>query len=216
MSRPAAVIVGGSVSGLATALALGERGHSIRVLERSDQPPDGPVDKVAEIWERPTVPQSAHSHILTSLGVRVLREHAPWLLGSALDEGARLLDLTGAVPPTVRGFVREPADDELVALAIRRPARELMLYRAARAMPSVTISHSTTVRGLLLNPSTSRVSGVLTHHGEHVPARIVVDATGRKAASRSWLVAAGVPVADDLTSHTHLRGRTAGRRPSLA
>ncbi|MGH3671257.1 MAG: NAD(P)-binding protein, partial [Pseudonocardiaceae bacterium] len=89
MSRPAAVIVGGSISGLATALALGDRGYSIRVLERSDQPPDGPVDKVAEIWERPTVPQSPHSHVLTSLGVRVLRERAPWLLGAALDEGAR-------------------------------------------------------------------------------------------------------------------------------
>lgn len=205
---PPAIVVGGSLSGLATALALAERGCAVRVLERAAPPPEGPAGKAGELWERPTAPQSGHSHILTSLGVRVLRERAPYLLDAAIHEGARLLDLTEAVPPTVKGFVRETADDELVALAMRRPALDLVLQRAVGSRRGVTLSYGTTVRGLLLDRSRSTVSGVVTDRGERIPARIVVDATGRRAESRTWLAVAGVPVADDLTSPTHLRGFT--------
>ncbi|MEU3754211.1 FAD-dependent oxidoreductase [Streptomyces olivoreticuli] len=204
MTAPAAapaVVVGGSIAGLATALALAERGFPVRVLERSDPPPQGPAAKAAGLWERPTVPQSDHSHILTSLGVRVLREFAPWLLESALMEGARLLDLTEAAP----AGPRESADDDLVALAVRRTFLELLLYRAVHDLPGVTFDHGTTVWSLLLDPSRTRVTGVVTDLGEHVPARFVVDATGRRAASLSWLTDAGIPVGEDLTGPTELR-----------
>ncbi|MFE9405169.1 FAD-dependent oxidoreductase [Streptomyces sp. NPDC006530] len=195
------VVVGGSIAGLATALALAERGLPVRVLERSAPPPEGPAAKAAELWERPTVPQSGHSHILTSLGVRVLRRRAPWLLESALADGAQLLDLTAAAP----AGPREPADDDLVALAVRRTFLELLLYRGVRNLPGVTLEHGTTVRGLLLDPSRTRVTGVVTDLGAPVPARYVVDATGRRAASLSWLADAGLPVGVDLTGPTELR-----------
>ncbi|TPQ18604.1 FAD-dependent oxidoreductase [Streptomyces sporangiiformans] len=197
MTAPAVVVVGGSVAGLATALALAERGFAVRVLERSAPPPEGPVEKAAELWHRPTVAHSGHSHILNSLGVRVLRRSAPRLLDTALEEGARLLDLTWAAPTR--------ADRELVALAVRRPVLELLLHRAVSALPTVTIDHSAAVRGLLLDPSGSQARGVLTDSGAQVPARFVVDATGRKAAARAWLRDAGTPVGEDLTDPTHLR-----------
>ncbi|MEU1779071.1 FAD-dependent oxidoreductase [Streptomyces abikoensis] len=197
-----AVVVGGSFTGLATALALAGRGLPVRVLERSEPPPEGPAGKAAELWQRPTVPQSDHSHILTSLGVRVLRRRAPSLLETALEEGARLLDLMDAAPP---GTGRQEGDHELVALAARRPFLELLLYRAVRDLPGVTIEHGTTVRSLILDASRTRVSGVVTACGERIPARFVVDATGRRAAALSWLAEAGVPVGDDLTGPTRLR-----------
>ncbi len=197
------MVVGGSVAGLATALALAERGFPVRVLERSAPPPEGPVDKAAELWQRPTVPQSDHSHILTSLGVRVLRQRAPHLLDAAQEEGARLLDLTRAAPTDT--FDKEADDHELVALAVRRPLLELLLYRAVRALPGVTFDHGTAVRGLLLDPDRSRVAGVVTDRGEQVPARFVVDATGWKAAALAWLRKSGVPVGEDLVGTTQLR-----------
>ncbi|MCY0939423.1 NAD(P)-binding protein [Streptomyces sp. H34-S4] len=200
-----AVVVGGSIAGLAAALALAERGFPVRVLERSAPPPHGPAAKAAELWDRPTVPQGDHSHILTSLGVRVLRRSAPWLLESALAEGAQLLDLTEAGSA---GGPREPADDELVALAVRRTVLELLLYRAVCDLPGVTVDHGTTVRSLLFDPPGSRVTGVVTELGEHLPARFVVDATGRRAAALSWLTDAGIPVGEDLTGPTQLRGFT--------
>ncbi|MEV7293565.1 FAD-dependent oxidoreductase [Streptomyces microflavus] len=196
------VVVGGSFAGLATALALAGHGFRVRILERSAPPPEGPVAEAAGLWDRPTVPQSDHSHILTSLGVRVLRRSAPWLLEKAMAEGARLLDITEAAP--VAG-PREPADYDLVALAARRTLLELLLYRAVRDLPGVTLDHGTTVRSLLFDPPRSRVTGVVTEHGKRLPARFVVDATGRRAASLSWLADAGIPVGEDLMAPTRLR-----------
>lgn len=200
----AVVIAGGGVAGLALALALGERGHRVRVLEQGEPPPQGPVVESAERWQRPTVPQAAHDHILNSLGVRVLRRHAPAVLDVALKEGARLLDLTSAAP----AGRREPGDDDLVTLVARRSLLDLVLHQAVRALPGVRVSHRSTVARLLLAPDGSaghRATGVVTRSGETIPADLVVDASGRRSVSRYWLTAAGLPVPDDLTDPSCLR-----------
>ncbi|WP_051695594.1 hypothetical protein [Streptomyces sp. NRRL S-244] len=202
------VIAGGGTAGLALALALGGRGHRVRVLERSEPPPDGPLVKSAELWERPSVPQAGHDHILNALGVRTLRSCAPAVLDAALAEGARLADLTTAAPP---GPV-EPGDEELVTLLVRRSVLDLVLHRAVGALSEVTFSHRTTVAGVLTAPSGPtglRVTGVVTDGGERIPADLVVDASGRRCASRAWLAAAGLPAAGDLTgpSRLHAFGR---------
>ncbi|MGP8298523.1 NAD(P)/FAD-dependent oxidoreductase [Streptomyces inhibens] len=201
-----AVIAGGSVAGLATALALAEAGYRVRVLERAAPPPEGPAGSVAAGWRRPTVPQSHHSHTLTSLGVRVLRERAPQVLHAALEAGAALLDLTTVAPRADGGFTREPADAELAALAIRRSVLDLVLYRVVRADPRIEVSHGVTVRHLVLDGSRRRVRGVVDAGGRHLAADVVVDAGGRRGLARSWLADAGVPVAEDLSSPSGLRG----------
>lgn len=199
------VIAGGGIAGLTLALALGRRGHRVRVLERSEQPPDGPVVKSAELWQRPLVPQALHDHVLNALGVRTLRRHAPDVLEAALAAGARLLDVTTAAP----GDLQAVGDEDLVTLVCRRPVFDLVLHRAVQDLPEVTVSHRTTATALLLEtsgPSGHRVRGVVTADGERIPANLVVDASGRRSASRSWLAAAGVAVPDDLTGPSQLRG----------
>ncbi|NDK23997.1 FAD-dependent oxidoreductase [Streptomyces sp. TR1341] len=193
------VVVGGGVAGPATALALARRGLPVRLLDRGVPPPDGPAAKAAQLWERPTVPQCGHSHILNSLGVRALRQWAPDVLCTLLEEGAGLLDVTAAAPGA---GVRDP---ELVALAARRNLLDLVLHRAVADEPWATVEYGTTVRGVWLDAARSRVRGVATDRGERIPARLVVDATGRRAASRVWLADAGVQVADDLTATSRLR-----------
>ncbi|MGW2261687.1 FAD-dependent oxidoreductase [Streptomyces sp. NPDC001780] len=203
---PTAVIAGGSVAGLASALALSGAGYRIVVLEREAPPPAGPVTEAAGPWRRSLVPQSSHSHTLTSLGVRLLRAHAPEVLRAALAAGAPLLDLTVARPPGAPGGAREA--DDLVALGCRRTTLELLLYRAVCAVPDVTVRHGQAVGGLELSPAGDRVRAAVTGAGERVPADVVVDATGRAALSRGWLRAAGVPVADDRISPSGLTGFT--------
>ncbi|MCR8574760.1 FAD-dependent oxidoreductase [Streptomyces sp. Isolate_219] len=200
------VIVGGSVAGLATALALSGSGHRVRVLERADAPPEGPLEEAVRAWRRPTVPQAVHSHTLTSVGVGVLRARAPGLLARMVDAGAELLDLTEALPASVRDRSRKADDDELVALACRRNVFELLLYRAVRELPHVHSDRNVVVRDLVIDPSTDRVRAVVTAGGEKIPADVVIDATGRRAQSRHRLAGTGIPVADDRTAPSALTG----------
>lgn len=203
-----AVVAGTGIAGLAGALALHGIGHRVLVLERGAEPPAGEVAAAAGRWARPTVPQGIHSHTLTSLGVKVLRERAPHVLDAALAAGAQLLDLTEALPKGAADGGREPGDEELVALGCRRTALELVLYRAVAALPGVEIRHGRAVGALELDPGDGRVRAVRTDGGERIAADVVIDATGRQAAARSWLRAAGVPVAEDRVGPSGLSGFT--------
>ncbi|MFD5159701.1 NAD(P)/FAD-dependent oxidoreductase [Streptomyces hawaiiensis] len=203
---PTAIIAGGSVAGLASALALSGIGYRVLVLERAPQPPTCSMDEATSRWERPTVPQGLQSHTLTSLGVRVLRERAPQVLAAARAAGALTLDLTQALPADAIDSAREARDSELVALGIRRSSLEILLHRTVGDLADVTIRHDTTVAGLELAPKGRRVRALITGKGERIPADIVVDATGRRALSRRWLRYAGIPVATDRTSPSGLAG----------
>lgn len=201
-----AIVVGGSIAGLAIALALSEAGYQVRVLERSVPPPEGPVEQAVRDWHRPSVPQAIHSHTLTSVGVRTLRRRAPQVLTAALEAGAELLDLLEALPPLIEDRAREVGDDDLVALACRRTVLEQLLYRTVRDLPGVRFHHRTVVRGLVLDTSGEQVRGVHTADGEMLPTSLVIDATGRRAESREWLTQAAISVAEDLVEPSGITG----------
>lgn len=203
-----AVIVGGSVAGLACAVALSGAGYRVLVLEGAPEPPPGPLAHAAPLWRRGTVPQAAHGHVLTSLGVRVLHERAPRVLAQVLAAGALHLDLTRALPAGATDGAREPGDDGLVALGCRRSLLELVLHRYAAPLPGVAFRHGRTVDAVELDPGAHRVRAVLTRGGGRIPADVVVDATGRRALSRAWLRGCGVPLAEDLTGPSGLSGHT--------
>ncbi|MFD7665023.1 FAD-dependent oxidoreductase [Streptomyces sp. NPDC059788] len=195
---PQAVVAGGSIAGLGTALALSGAGYRVHVLERGAPPPDGPPAEVSHLWPRPTAPQVVQAHTLTSLGVRTLRERAPKVLDALIATGARIFHLVDALPPGVEDRTGAVGDDELVALACRRTVLELVLHRFVRELPEVRISYGTKVAGLMTDAGGDRVRGVVTEDGSRLTADAVVDATGRRSESRAWLAAAGVPLADDV------------------
>lgn len=219
MSR--VVVAGGSVAGLAAALALAGHGRRVTILERGGPPPEGSAGLAGERWSRPTVPSWRHAHTLPSLGVSVLFDRAPQVIEAAQCAGAVLLDLVRAMPPHPPG--RMTGDEELVALACRRPTLELVLYRIVRELPGVEIRHGVRVTGLTLSTRGTRgtrVTGVevgggaaggraagggAAGGGDRIPAEIVLDATGRRAEARSWLAAAGIELPADQTRPSHMR-----------
>lgn len=210
---PSAVVVGGGPAGLAAALALHRIGWDAHVIEGSPPPPVAALDNTGDpgaalAWYRPSVPQAQQSHTLTSLGIRTLRRRAPAVLDALLAAGAELFDLTTSMPQHAADSARQPQDDELVALGCRRTTLELVLHRYVTALPRVRMRYLTQVVGVTLTSQRSAVSGVVTKEGDVVPADVVIDATGRRAASRVWLDAVGQPVGEDLISPSGLTGYT--------
>lgn len=201
MSTTDVVVAGGSIAGLAAALAFAGHGRRVVVLERGAPPPDGPPGTAGQAWHRPTVPSFPHAHTLTSLGVAVLLDRAPEVVAAALDAGAVMIDLTRAKPPEPVGV--QPGDVDLLALACRRPTLETVLYRIVRDLPGVEIRHNTRVTGLVLNRG--RVTGVVTDRGR-LAADLVLDASGRRALGRPWLAEHGITMRPDQSTPSNMRG----------
>ncbi|GAB2858770.1 hypothetical protein GCM10027176_71600 [Actinoallomurus bryophytorum] len=196
MSR--AIIIGGSIAGLAGALALSEIGYDVEILERDPSPPPESTEEAHDGWPRPTVPQATHSHAFASLGVNLLRERTPDIYAALVAAGAGEIQLAERKPPTLVDAGEEPEDAELNMLASRRSTFELVFRREVLRRPRITVHPGTTVRGLEFAPGGGRrVTGVRTEDGRVVHADIVIDAAGRRSPVTQWLAEAGVPVAAD-------------------
>lgn len=188
------IIVGGSVSGLACALALSQAGHRVQILERDSAEPPETVAEAHESWPRPTVPQSVHSHAFASLGVGLLLRRAPEIYQAMVAAGAAEIKLGERMPPTLTDRTPELGDSELVMLGCRRSTFELVLRREVLRRPGVTVSPGVTIRGLEMASSGGpRVTGVRTANGHVWHSDLVIDATGRKSGFARWLGDAGLP-----------------------
>ena len=185
------VVVGGSVAGLGAALALSRQGHAVTVLEADSQAAPETGSEMWQAWQRPGVPQFRHYHGVLARGRRVLLDGAPDVMQDILAAGVEEQDLAKDVP----GGVREPGDEDLVALRLRRPLFEGALRRAVEREPLVHVRVGVTVNGLVaVNDHPSRIAqvvGVSTRDGEVVAADLVVIATGRSAPVVRWVREAG-------------------------
>src|SRR5215218_159227 len=168
------VVAGGGVAGLAASLAVARAGHEAVVLERdlvhSDGSPHGAFDV-----ERRGIPHYFQPHAFLPRGRRLLSDWAPDVLEALLGAGADPQD----VALKLRG-PRQPGDEELVYLWVRRPVIEWALRRAAAAEPQVELRRGTVVTGLLTSEDGARRAvGVRIAGAAPVLGDVVVDALGR-------------------------------------
>lgn len=186
------IAIGGSVTGLAAAAALSDRGHEVLVLEREATEPPSTLDEAANGWPRPTVPQAAHSHAFGSRGTNLLRDKLPDVYDALVEAGAGEVNLADFTPPTLGPVERIPSDDLLNMLTLRRSTFEWVLRDRTLARSGVSIRTGATVRGLVADGD--RVTGVRLDDGTELSADLVLDASGRKTSSAKWLEEAGLPV----------------------
>jgi 2-polyprenyl-6-methoxyphenol hydroxylase-like FAD-dependent oxidoreductase len=180
------VVAGGGVAGLSAALAVARAGHSAVVAERDAvDPAVAPEDAFAV--SRDGIPHFHQPHAFLPRGRQVLRRIAPDVLEALRDAGAEEQD----VARKLRG-PREPGDEDLVYLWVRRPLIEWALRRAAAAEPEVQLRPASTVTALLTDGE--RAVGVAVDGGERLPADVVVDALGRYRAPPGWPRAAAEPI----------------------
>jgi FAD dependent oxidoreductase len=182
------VVAGGGVAGLAVALALARAGHHAVLLERDLVDPRGSPSAAFDL-ERRGIPHYFQPHSFLPRGRRVLEDWAPDVLDALVEAGADPQDLASKL----RG-PREPGDEELVYLWVRRPVIEWALRRAAAAEPAVEIRSGVRVSALISSANgASRALGVAVDGGELIRGDMVVDALGRYRCPPGWPRAAGDP-----------------------
>ncbi len=179
-SKLHAVVAGGGLAGLATALFLGRRGYQVTVVERDGHLPAGGPDSVFSAWPRPGVPQARQPHNFLGRSVRVLREEAPDVLDTLIARGALPIPLD----------LGEGPGDAVVCA--RRPVFESIIRQAVHAEPTVAIRTGVAVTGILTQPGeVPVVTGVVTSTGETIRGDLVVDAAGRRSPIPALLTAHG-------------------------
>ncbi|WP_432565001.1 NAD(P)/FAD-dependent oxidoreductase [Kineococcus sp. SYSU DK003] len=158
--RQQVVVAGAGVAGATAALALGDQGHDVVVVERDEgRPPERSAD--VDAWRRRGVP---HFHQPHAFQARMFAE-----LDAGLPDVARRLDEAGAVPVPLGPTAR--------SAWLRRSLLERVLHGALADHPAIrTVSAG--VRGL--DAAGGRVRAVRLTDGGSLPADLVVDATGRR------------------------------------
>ena len=96
--------------------------------------------------QRRGIPHYLQPHAFLPRGRRLLVDWAPDVLDALLDAGADPQDLTLKLHGP-----RQPGDEDLVYLWVRRPIIEWALRRAAAAEPAVDLRAGVPVAGLLTN-----------------------------------------------------------------
>ena len=79
-----AVVLGGSLAGLAGAAVLAQRFERVTIVERDGLPQTG--------QQRKGVPQGRHVHVLLPAGLRALAELFPGVLDDLRERGAHVFD----------------------------------------------------------------------------------------------------------------------------
>jgi 2-polyprenyl-6-methoxyphenol hydroxylase-like FAD-dependent oxidoreductase len=196
-----AVVVGGSVAGLATALALGRQGRRVTVIER-DPLTEFADAEAAFAAERRGAPQAHQTHGFLARLTVTLRRDFPDILQVLLDAGAESMTLTrGLGSPEV-------GDDDLNVLIVRRTTFEWALREAVRQEPSVEYRPGLAVAGLIGSPETTdsytvpHVRGVILADRTELLGDVVV-CTGRRGPLVSWLAGLGAEITEEVAD-THI------------
>lgn len=181
-----AIVIGGSIAGLLAARVLADVFDQVRIVER-DQLPEQPD-------LRKGVPQSAQPHVLFTRGYQILEELFPDIGAELSAAGALTIDWAREFDHFVRGQWNAKANSpsQLVSFTCSRPLLEWAIRRRL-SNSNVQFLQQSRVTGLLYDGK--RVNGVRLQgvggSGENIPAKLVVDASGRGSQAPKWLESLG-------------------------
>lgn len=191
-----AVVLGGSIAGLAAAAALAPRAQRVTVVERDALAAaggDGPAGR-----SRRGVPQGVHLHNLLPAGVTAFERLLPGIEGDLGAAGAHVIRHTGQNRVMAGGgeVLLDDIDSSYVLIGATRPLMERVVRDRVRALGNVTFHDGHRALGLEAGPGGRQVAGVRlaasrTGSEETLAAELVVDATGRGSRMPRWLQTLG-------------------------
>ena len=173
-----AVVIGAGMAGLCAARVLGERFEEVLVVDR-DTLPDGSE------WRR-QVPQGRHQHVLLPGGARILDDWFTGLMAEVEEAGGVPIDLSVDFAWFRAGGLWRRPPSSLRSVSMSRPLLEAMVRHRVDDLPGVTVRGEAPVTDLESDPSRSRIQGVVLAD-RSVEADLVVDATGRRCQTLSWI-----------------------------
>ncbi len=182
-----ALVIGGSVAGLAAAGALARHFERVILVERDDYP-ESPAP-------RKGTPQARHVHVLLKQGEAALERLFPGLFAELVTRGGQRVDTAGDARWHYYGGWKARFKSGIEMVSQSRALLEWSLRRRVIALANTELIAGD-VHGLHA-PSPERVRGVsLRRRGredaEVVEAELVVDASGRGSRMPHWLESLGV------------------------
>lgn len=204
LSGRRALVAGGSIAGLAAALALAERGAEVLVIEPDAGLESGSIEDAFLRGSRRHVPQIRHSHAFLARLRAILVRAYPDFYAELLAAGALEIRLLDFPPPSLGRVEPAPGDEDLVTLGCRRTTFEWVLRRYAATRPGIAVLAGATVEGLVARPGhPPHVVGARVRSDgrtRSVAADLVIDASGRGSNAARWLADLGAALPEEIRS----------------
>jgi 2-polyprenyl-6-methoxyphenol hydroxylase-like FAD-dependent oxidoreductase len=188
-----AVVVGGSMAGMAAARVLAEHFEQVTLVERDRLP--------AEPEQRRGVPQCLQAHLLLAEGRSVYEQLFPGLDDTLAAAGSPLVDVINDAHVRFGAGLLPRGPSAAKVRCVTRIRLEWEVRKRVAAIPNVRFLENADAVGLALSPDRTRVRGVNLQRsadGEgdvpsNVEAEVVVDASGRRSRGPEWLALLGYP-----------------------
>ncbi len=172
--RGTALVIGGSIAGMAAAKALTARYDRVVIVEKD------PVHHRTE--GRPGAAQGWHLHHLLIAGQQELDAVFPGVIDDMVAEGAFRVDMGKQYRLLLAGAWKKPVESGIEIICAGRPLLEWCVRRRLDADPHIQYRYGHEVVDLLVDPAKAAVRGAVTRHDgrtESIAAEFVVDASGK-------------------------------------
>jgi len=193
-----AIVVGGSLAGLAAAAALAPRCGGVTLVERDRLP--------ARPGRRPGTPQAAHVHILLRRGQDELERLLPGLGAELVRDGAEAIDPAadlmwrtpyGWAPRFPTRLSKLACSRDLVEWCVRK--RLLERFPHVEVLDGTVASEPVADGGRVVGLRVRSAGGERVLRGD-----LLVDAAGRGSAAPDWLVALGAGRPEETVVDPHM------------
>lgn len=184
-----AVIIGGSMAGLAAARALSPYFETVVIVERDEQP--------TSYDPRKAVPQGHHVHALLKSGELALETLFPQLTDELVRRGAKRIDFSKDLRWLHGGKWKLRYDSGFEIMIQSRPLLEQVVRERVQALENVRFYNACEVERINTTADKSKVTSVIITSMETrsrklaLDVDLLVDASGRGSKMPQWLESLG-------------------------
>ena len=190
--RGTAVVIGGSIAGIAAAKVLTETFERVIVLEKDDS------HRRRE--GRPGAAQGWHLHHILTAGQIEMERIFPGIVDDMVREGAFKVDMAAQYRMRLGGEWKKPGTSDIRIVCAGRPLLEWCVRRRLDDEPRVDYRYESEVADLVFDRDNNAIVGVAVEKEgaggasglEVIPAEFVVDASGKNTRVPEFLDRIGV------------------------